>query len=356
MLKYSVRIIMKHLKIKLEASSHQEEMKLIVSGIKSGLRINHDLITTNLAKRRPNSSYNTSRIEQDEYYFLTGVKDNITTGEELTIVVKNNNINSSHYEYGVIRPGHADYVGYETINDYDYRGGGCFSGRITVLYVILGSILQPYVNSVVTGKVKQVGPINDSVSIINLSVDEINNINNDLYFYDQNCYQQAISYLHDCQSQGLSCGGKIELRIHHPKLGLGGKDLDNLEGQIAQAMFSIGGVKGINFGAYNNCDTLTSNYLQEQLYINDGNIYSDLNIAGGINGGISNGYQDIYFDLLIKPPSSIFNPINTIIKTELGYQPYQLQLRGRHDTFIANRILPVAISMLYIVLYDQELD
>lgn len=93
---------MKNLDIKLKASSHQPEMKLTVSGIKSGLVINHDLITTNLNKRRPNSSFNTSRVETDEYYFTSGVKDNITTGEELTIVVKNNNVNSSHYPYGVL--------------------------------------------------------------------------------------------------------------------------------------------------------------------------------------------------------------------------------------------------------------
>lgn len=348
---------MKNLDIKLKASSHQPEMKLTVSGIKSGLVINHDLITTNLNKRRPNSSFNTSRVETDEYYFTSGVKDNITTGEELTIVVKNNNVNSSHYPYGVIRPGHGDYVGYQTIDNYDHRGGGGFSGRITVLYVILGSIFEANTNTIISGKIKQVGPIKDSVNLIDLSLEQTSKINNKLYMYDEAKCNEAMSYLNECRKQGTSCGGIIELRVHNPQLGLGGINFDNLEGQIAQTMFSIGGVKGINFGAYYNSDNLSSTNLIEQLYIDEANnIYSDNNISGGINGGISNGYQDIYFNLIIKPPSSTFNPINTIKLTDDGYKPHLLTLEGRHDTFIANRILPVAISMLYIVLYDQELS
>ena len=101
---------MKYLDIKLDAKSHQPVMKLMVKNMPKGMVINHGSIKDNLEKRRPNHKFNTNRVELDQYEFISGVTNNITNGEELIISVTNTNINSNHYEYGMIRPGHADYV------------------------------------------------------------------------------------------------------------------------------------------------------------------------------------------------------------------------------------------------------
>lgn len=343
---------MKTLKINVSGNSHDQYIYLTASNIPNGLVIDHDLIKTNLSKRKPHNFFNTNRIEEDIYDFLSGVENNITTGEELIIRVSNNNVSSKDYQYGIIRPGHADYVGYETIKEYDYRGGGPFSGRLTVLFVILGSILQPYVFERVYGKISQIGNITDT-KIIDLTTQQLQEINNELYFYNPEKFDKALNLLKKAKINNDSVGGLVEIKITNPSLGLGGLYFDSFESNLCQNLFAIGGIKGINFGLGFDFVTKSGNYCADSLSIHENKISSLHNCQGGINGGITNGYEDIIFNCIIKPPASTFTSRKTIIKTDTAYQNYTLNLTGRHDVFIANRILPVIIAMTYITIFDE---
>lgn len=345
---------MQVLDIKLEANSHDPQMKMIVKNLPAGLVINHQLIVDNLKKRRPSAKYNTNRIEQDEYELSGGIVNNMTTGEPLIITVFNKNINSTHYPKGMIRPGHADYVGYEFVDKFDHRGGGCFSGRITALYVILGAIVSSYLDETIVGKISQVGVYQDT-PLARLSDEQVNQIDNELLIYDPNIYNQVVKLIENYRQEGDSIGAQVEVRITNPTGGLGGIDFDNFEGQLAQALFSIGAIKGINFGLGQDFVTTPGSISCDQLSIDHNKVTSHHHYQGGINGGIVNGYEPITFNCIIKAPCSVFKPIKTIMKTNHGYENTTLQLKGRHDSFIANRVLVVIISMCQIVLFDQYL-
>ena len=345
---------MKYLDIKLDAKSHQPTMKMMVKNMPKGMVINHGLIKDNLEKRRPNHKFNTNRVELDQYEFISGVTNNITNGEELIISVTNTNINSNHYEYGIIRPGHADYVGYEFLEDYDYNGGGQFSGRITVLYTILASIIQPYLPEEVLVKLSQIGNVIDT-PIYEINDEELKTIDNELYFYDQQSLNEARSLINQYYHQGDSIGALAEVRIANPTGGLGGIDFNNFEGNLAQALFAIGGIKGINFGIANNFITTPGSVSCDELFVNHGKVNSKHHYQGGVNGGITNGYEPITFNCIIKAPCSVFKPINTIKKTNHGYENTTLILKGRHDSLIANRVLMVIKAMTYIILFDEHL-
>lgn len=345
---------MKILDVKLIGSSHDPYIQMAVSNLPAGIKIDHHIIKDNLAKRRPQMKFNTTRTEVDEYEFISGVEDNITNGDKLIIRVYNQNTNSAHYEPGVIRPGHADYVGYETIDNYDYHGGGHFSGRLTVLYVILGSILQPYVPEHVYGKLTQVADFIDT-PIRELSIKQLDAIENPLFIYDQNIFNQVNDYLLELTKKQDSIGGLAEFRITNPTLGLGGIDFDSFEGELSKNLFAIGGIKGINFGLGINFITTLGSISNDELYVDNNQVYSKNNFQGGVNGGIVNGYEDIIFNCIIKAPSSVFIPKQTIKKVDGKYINHTLELKGRHDSFIANRIIPVIISMCYITLFDLHL-
>ena len=343
---------MKSIKIKIKANSHDPYMEIKVVGIKKGLEIDRKLIDDNLKKRRPSSEFNTSRKEKDDYKILTGFEKNKTNGQEIIIRVYNKDINSEDYEEGIIRPGHADFVGYETIEDYQYRGGGCFSGRVTVLFVVLGSILEKNLKQKIYGKITQIKNIKDK-SIYNCTNEELEKINKCVYMVEEEKKNKAYELLEKTRMNNDSLGALCEFKIVNSEIGLGGLYTDSFESSLSSGIFAIGGVKGINFGIGFDYVLNEGSYTNDSLYIEDGKIKSKKNTQGGINGGITNGYEDIIFNCIIKPPSSIFQKQKTIKKTKNGYIEHDLILKGRHDVMIANRVIEVIKAMTYIVLYDE---
>lgn len=341
---------MRKLEFKINAKSHDEEMSLQVKGLPIGWKINEKLINDNLEKRRPTKSYNTKRIENDEYKII-GIENNIINDNMIIIKVKNKNINKKDYPKGMIRPGHADYVGYEFFETYNNEGGGPFSGRITVLFVILGSIIENNVDFRVYGKIKQVQELNDTVNIKDLSIIELENEPNELNIYNKEIYLQVIERIKKYQEENNSLGALCEFRVNNLNEHIGGILFDSFEGALAQNLFAIGGIKGINFGDYSNY-LLSGKELNDELYVENNIVKSKKNTNGGINGGIVNCYEDIIFSCVIKPPSSIGIEQKTIKRINDKYENTILKIKGRHDSFIANRILIVIKAMTYITIYD----
>ena len=346
-----IRKIMRNLKLKINAKSHDPLMTLEVKGLPIGWKIDKKLIENNLLKRRPSQEYNTKRIEKDDYEII-GIKDNLIAKKTIRINVYNNNIKKKDYPEGMIRPGHADYVGYQFFKDYNNQGGGPFSGRITVLFVILGSIIENNVDFRIYGKVKQVQDLIDTIAIKDLTITELLNEPNELNVYDNKIYNQIKERIKMYQEQKDSLGALCEFRVNNLKKHIGGILFDSFEGALAQNLFSIGGIKGINFGCYQDNYLLSGKEINDQLFVENGIVKSKNNTNGGINGGITNCYEDIIFSCIIKPPSSIGIEQKTICKINEHYVNTKIKIEGRHDNFIANRVMTVIKAMTYITIYD----
>lgn len=308
-------------KITIYGTSHEKTMGLIIEGLKPGTTIDTLSIKEALDKRRPGSVGTTKRVEADEFVIENGYFNNKTTGAPLHIIVNNNNVKSE--DYGNLnthfRPNHADYAANVKYQGHqDYRGGGFFSGRLTTLLVIAGSIAKSQMDYKISSNLIQVGDLK------NLS--------------------QIDSYLEKVSNNKDSVGGVVELRVSNVKAGLGDPYFNKLDAKIAHMMLTIPGVRGLIFGEDFDVEKPGS-YNNDLINSLDGKTLT--NHSGGIVGGISNG-NDIVFNCLVKPTSSIG------VKQETynfgSKQLEDLEIVGRHDAAFVRRIPIVLESALAIVL------
>ena len=312
-------------RITLYGESHSKTMGVIIDGVRPGLFIDYDLIRTDLARRRPSKTYETTRIEQDEFEITSGIKDGYATGAPMHISISNSNFDSSIYEdiKHTPRPGTSDMVAYQKYHGFnDYRGSGMFSGRLTVLYVVAGSIAKMMSPFAVSSRIKSIG------SETKIEVME--------------------QILEVVKKQKDSIGGVIEIKATKLIPGLGEPFFGKLTSEIARMMFSIPAVKGVDFGiGFEGVHLMGSEFIDE---ITDTKGTTKTNNAGGINAGISNG-NDIIVNCFIKPISSISKDLKTInLITNLEEV---VHIEGKHDSTILNRIGVVLEAALHIVLLDQ---
>ena len=343
----------RNLKMDIYGTSHDKYIGCTVSGLQVGHIINMVKVKNDLILRQGNIDINTARVEENNIIFLQGVYKNKIIDNKISFVIENKNINKKDYLKGVIRPGHADYIGYKMQGlNYNYAGGGKFSGRLTTLYVIVGSICEQLLDMNVYGHIKQVGIFKDD-SIKDASLKQLNNLNNDFPMINKDIKKQAYNYIKKIKKDNDSVGGLLAFRITNPSFKMGGYDFESFESYLSSNLFAIGAIKGINFGLGYDYITSLGSFANDSINVNNsGIITSDNNYGGGINGGFTNGYEDIIFECIIRPTPSIFKEQKTIKLTEDGFENCSLKLQGRHDTFIANRALYVIKAMTYITLYD----
>ena len=338
-----------YLELELEGSSHSEMITLRIKNFPSGYKINYDLIDKNLKLRRPSFVFNTPRIEEDKYYFASGVKNEKTTGDMITICVLNNNVKSSCYTKGECRANHADYPAYVKFGeDFDYRGGGQFSGRMTVPFVILGSMCSDILaskNIEIGTRIKEVLDIKDDEEFnINL-VSKFNNSNFPMVNEDKK--NELIEKLSNIKDDTV--GGMLESYILNLEVGVGDPFFDSLESKISHMLFSIPSCKGVMFGdGFNLVNSLGSEVIDE-LEIKDEKVNIKSNHMGGINGGLSNG-NPIKISTIFKPIASIKKTYNSI--NILNKQNIKLINKGRHDIFMLNRCCVIVNSFLALTILD----
>jgi len=271
----------------------------------------------------------TPRKEEDIPVFVSGLFNDKTTGAPLTIIFENKNVISKDYEElrKIPRPGHADFVASKKFNGFeDYRGGGHFSGRLTLCLVAAGVVAEKII--------KQYSPlVNIHSSIVEIGGEkEI-----------ESAIQKAIE-LQD------SIGGILECKISNLPIGIGEPFFDSLESLISHAVFAIPAVKGIEFGSGFQAAKMKGSEHNDSL-IDDSGIYLS-NHAGGIAGGLSNG-NEIIFRIAVKPTSSTPQVQNSL-NTHSG-EVESFSIKGRHDLCIALRVPPVLESVSACVIADALL-
>ena len=309
-------------RISIFGESHGESIGIIIDGCPAGISIFPNDFVEDLNRRKSGSIGTTSRKEEDIPLLFAGVLNNFSTGAPINIMFKNENRISSDYSSvkSIPRPGHSDFVADKKFGGFnDYRGGGNFSGRLTLGLVAAGVIAKKILN-----------PIKIDAKII-----EIGGSTN---------FEEA---LEKALKNSDSVGGIIECRVTGLPVGLGEPFFDSVESILSHLVFSIPAVKGIEFGlGFESAKKFGSEV--NDPYLNSKGITLSNN-AGGINGGISNG-NELVFRIAVKPASSIGKTQNTLNFSNGRIE--ELNITGRHDACIALRVPPVLEAVTAIGLVD----
>lgn len=312
-------------RVSVFGESHGPMIGVVIDGCPPGIEINTADFETDLARRRSGAIGTTPRIEPDIPEFGSGIFNGVTTGSPLTIIFRNTNTKSKDYLLfaTIPRPGHADFVATKKYKGYnDHRGGGHFSGRLTLALVAAGILAKKIVDKMnIKAELIEAGGKPDIDKAIAEAIE-----NND------------------------SIGGLVECRVENVPVGLGEPFFDSVESVISHLAFSIPAIKGIEFGSGFSAARMTGSEHNDAIIDTNGETAS--NYAGGINGGISNG-NELIFKVAVKPTSSISGKQRTI-NLETG-EMTDLEVKGRHDLCIALRVPVVVESVTAIALADMLL-
>jgi chorismate synthase len=324
--------------------SHGKAVGVVVDGVTPGIEICEEDIQKELDRRKPGqSSVTTPRQESDTVQIMSGVFEGKTTGTPLMMTVFNKDQRSKDYGNikDLFRPGHADHTYHEKYGIRDYRGSGRASGRETVGRVAAGALAKKILAE------KGIKILASTVSIGGISVnkycpEEIEK--NIVRTADPDIASKMVELIHEAIEDNNSIGGIVECRINGVPAGVGEPVFDKLDAELAKAALSIGGVKGIEFGAGFQAAGMNGKEHNDEMGA-DGFVSNN---AGGIVGGISNG-NEIIFRIAVKPTSSISKTQSTI---DTDGREVKCETFGRHDPCLCPRIIPVLEAMSAIVLLD----
>lgn len=309
-------------RISIFGESHGTGVGVTIDGCPAGLPLMFNDFTDDFNRRRSGGKGTTPRKEADIPRLMTGLFNNHTTGAPITILFDNTNTQSRDYTRlrETPRPGHADFVAMKKFGGYeDYRGGGHFSGRLTLGLVAAGIIAKKLIAPVrINAQLLEVGGKKDIEKAIDEAVERQDSI-----------------------------GGIVECTASDMPAGLGEPFFNSLESVLGHMVFSIPAIKGIEFGSGFAAARMWGSEHNDKFISEDGK--TSTNYAGGINGGISNG-NDLVFRVAVKPTSSTHQTQRTI-NIRSG-EMVDLQIDGRHDTCIALRVPVVVEAATAIVLAD----
>ena len=334
--------------------SHGEAVGVVIDGLCAGIRIDDEKIKSALARRRPNAKTDTARVEPDQYKIISGVFNGRTTGAPITIIVPNINVKSADYEKDAMlaRPSHADYTAHVKYNGFeDYRGGGHFSGRVTAGIVCAGAIFESALENLGIYVGSHILSCKDSFDreFCDFYSDIKQLKGAEFPALDEKAKESIISEIIKAKENADSVGGVIETAIIGLEAGLGEPWFDSFEGQLSKALFSIGGIKGVEFGLGFGFAKANGSTANDQFAVLDGAVKTLSNNNGGINGGITNG-MEVLFRCAVKPTPSIYKEQKTINMSSL--ENANLSIKGRHDPAIIRRICPVIDAISAFVVCD----
>lgn len=337
--------------------SHGKSIGVIIDGCPAGLELHENDIQEALNLRAPGKTpYTSPRNEKDKAEILSGVFEGKTTGAPISVIIQNEDADSSKYEEikDILRPGHANFTYLEKYGIFDYRGGGRASARETACRVIAGSIALKFLKEQgikIHAYIKQIGNI--QVTNIDAETLEEKTLLSPIFCPDENAEKKMCALIEEIKNKGDSIGGIVEfLALSVPK-GIGSPIYEKLEANLAFAMMSIPAVKGFEIGSGFESATMLGSYHNDSFIINEGKIETETNHAGGILGGISTG-MPIVGRVALKPASSIKQPQNSV--TTNGQKTiFEIPAGSRHDPCVAIRAVSVVKAMAAICLADAIL-
>lgn len=305
--------------------SHGSGIGVTIDGCPPGIPLDTDDFNEDLGRRKAGRKGTTPRIEDDLPEIISGLFNGHTTGAPLTILFRNRNVRSGDYAdlREMPRPGHSDFVAYKRYKGFnDYRGGGHFSGRLTLCLVAAGVVAK-----------KLISPVKTKAVLISAG--------------GEKDIEKAVAAALD---EGDSIGGLVECRATNIPVGWGEPFFDSVESVIAHLAFAIPAIKGVEFGSGFSAASMKGSTHNDPITDETGS--TTTNNAGGISGGLTNG-NELVFRIAVKPTSSI--SISQSTYSIKAGKVEELKIKGRHDACIALRVPVVLEAITAIALADLKM-
>lgn len=347
----------KKIRYTIFGESHGKGIGITIDGLPPGFEIDLAEITREMARRAPGqNSLSTARQEKDAFTIWSGFINGKTTGTPLCAIIENQDQKSADYDAleQKFRPGHADYSGYIKYNGFnDIRGGGHFSGRLTAPLVFAGSIAKQILhqeNIVIGSHIQRIGSITaPRFNAAHIEHELLQQLGHQSFsVIDPLIGQQMQECILSAKSAGDSVGGIIETAAIHPPAGLGDPFFDSLESTLSHLLFSIPGIKGVEFGAGFAIAEMHGSVSNDAIYSENAIIKTATNHNGGILGGITNG-MPLIFRVAMKPTPSIHLEQHTV---NAKGENVTLVVGGRHDPCIVPRAVPVIEAVTAMAILD----
>ncbi|MEL6537371.1 MAG: chorismate synthase [Bacteroidota bacterium] len=340
-------------KITTYGESHGRALGVTIDGCPAGLPIDEEFIASEMARRRPGQSrITTHRQEGDQVEIMSGVFDGKATGTPIGMVIHNQDQRSKDYSHiaDKYRPSHADYTYQAKYGLRDYRGGGRSSARETAARVAGGAVAKTFLESqgiTCHAFVSQVGGLRMETPYTELDLAKTED--NIVRCPDPDMAEQMIALIDDTRKNRDTIGGIITGVIQGAPAGLGEPVFDKLHAELGKAMLSINAVKGFEIGSGFDGVKLSGSAHNDAFYTDEnGQVRTQSNHSGGIQGGISNG-EDIYFRVAFKPVATIMQDQESV--NEAG-ESVTVTGKGRHDPCVVPRAVPIVEAMSALVMAD----
>ena len=348
------------IKLSIFGQSHGAGIGMTLDNIPAGLPVDLSRLQEFLNRRAPGQhDHSTPRREEDIPEFLSGIVNGHTCGAPIAAVIRNTNTRSGDYEELKTRPrpGHADYTAQIKYKGYqDVAGGGHFSGRLTAPLCIAGGLCKQWLEEKgirIGAHISVIAGIADEPVSLSWTDPQLDAIGTDFPVLNQEAGQRMCEAIAQARADGDSVGGLIECVITGLPAGIGDPMFGGMESRIAQIVYGIPAVKGLEFGCGFTGSYLKGSQSNDPFYFKGGKIYTENNRAGGILGGITNG-MPLIFQVAIKPTPSITKEQQTI-NLATG-ENTKLEIQGRHDPCIVPRAVPVIEAAAAIAVFDALLQ
>lgn len=338
----------------LAGESHGSEIVAVLDGIAPGIPVDEGFIASQLALRRPQGAGETSRIESDAFRIVSGVLDGHTTGAPIAIVIPNSDVRSGDYAAfaGLARPGHADYAVHARCSGFeDLRGGGHFSGRLTAGIVAAGAIALKALRAKgirIGTHILSCAGVRDEAFALDPS-SQIDRLDGLAFPVLSGVREQMEQRILEARQAGDSVGGVIQTAVTGLPAGLGEPWFASADGLIANAILSIRGVKGIEFGDGFALAGMKGSEANDAWSLTPGGPRTVTNHCGGVQGGLTNG-MPLIFNAVVKPTPSVSVPQRTVSLD--GSREAGIEVCGRHDPAIVRRVCVVATCMTALAVCD----
>lgn len=340
------------LSLTLFGESHGAAVGAVLDGLAPGIPVDVAAVERQLARRRPKGAADTARREADRFEILSGVFEGRTTGTPLCIAIRNEEAHPGDYAYGVARPSHADFAAHCKYHGCeDYRGGGHFSGRVTAGLVAAGAIVLGALGRAgvrIGTHVLRCGGVADR-PFGDVEADLAALEGAEFPALDAAQGERMVARILEAKAELDSVGGVTQTAIAGLPAGLGEPWFDSVEGVLSHALFSLGGVKGVEFGLGFGLAERTGGACNDEFCMEGGAVRTRTNHNGGVNGGITNG-MPVTFQCAVKPTPSIARRQRTVDFTK--GEEAEIEIRGRHDPAIVRRIVPVIDAVSALVVAD----
>ena len=330
------------LKLTVFGESHGPAVGMTLEGFPAGFEPDLAELQVFLNRRAPSASvFSTSRREADAPEFLSGLHDGRTCGDALTAIIRNTNARRADYANFLPRPSHADYPAFVKYGGaMDLSGGGCYSGRLTAPICIAGGLCKQYLRQQgveVFAHIFNIGAQRDEPYDPLAPQTPVRE--RGLTLVDPARAEAMLDEIEAVRAACDSVGGSVECAVTGLPTGLGEPMFDGVENRLAQLLFGIPAVKGVEFGSGFGCAQMRGSAHNDPYYYDEnGAVRTRTNHAGGICGGMTTG-MPVCFRVAIKPTPSIALPQETV--DPVAHCGAELEIRGRHDPCIVPRAVAV---------------